>query len=313
MKTALLFPGQGAQYPSMLLDVAEAYPAAREAFDAARQATGRSLLAELGTLSQEELNQTVNTQPCMLACELASLRALQSLGVAFDAAAGFALGEWAAVVAAGVMTERDAMRLIVRRAEAMQRAVPAGEGGMAYILGKDDDFVARLCEEIGDIVPANYNIQGNVSVAGTSEGIARFLARSEQEGYLAGKIAVSIPSHCWLMQPAVDALKPLIEKLEMQPPKARLLMNATGETAADVAEIRENLALQLIQPVRFRKIVDSLLSEGFDTFIEAGPGNTLSKMVKKAAKQQGYTVSVLQAGKAADFEKIKAALGGATT
>ena len=309
MKTAFLFSGQGAQYPGMMLDVVDAYSEAREVFHVAKEVLGRDLYTEIGQMSQNELDQTLNTQPCMLVCELAVLRVLRAQGIPYDAVAGFSLGEWAAVVAADVLQESDAIRMIACRAEAMQRAVPIGKGGMAYMLGKDDRFVAHFCEEVGGVAPANYNIQGNVSVAGTAEGIECFLERGEREGLLVGRIPVSIPSHCWLMKSAVEELTPLIRTLEMKPSQMPLLMNATGRKAAGLTEIKNNLAMQLTHPVQFRQIVDTLLLEGFDAFIEAGPGNTLSKMIKKAAKQRGCTVCIMQAGRLEDIEKIKVTYG----
>ena len=302
MKTALLFPGQGAQHPGMMLDIAGAYPEAREVFALASELLGRDILAELNTLGKEELSETRNTQPILLTCELAALRVLKNSGLLYEAAAGFSLGEWAAAVAAGSLTERDAIRFIARRADAMQRAVPPGEGAMAYMLGQDDAFVARFCEEIGDVAPANYNMQGNVSVSGTAAGIERFLEKGEAAGCLVGRISVSIPSHCWLMEPAAEELTPLIQSLEMRNPVKKLLMNATGREAETAGEIRDNLTRQLTRPVLFRQTLDRLFSKGYDRFIEVGPGKVLSKIVKKAAKQQKRSVVVMQAGTAENME-----------
>ena len=308
MKTVLLFSGQGAQYPGMMRDVVDAYPAARELFSLAKSELARDVYEDVCSMSQGQLNETRNTQVCMLTCELAGLRILRELRVPYDAVAGFSLGEWGAVVGSGVVSEQDALRFIVYRANAMQRAVPAGEGAMAYMLGKDDDFVLRFCEEVGNVVPANYNIRGNVSVAGTAEGIERFLERGEQDGLLVGRIPVSIPSHCWLMQPAADELSSMIRTMKMKPPEKRLYMNVTGEPAAEVDQIRKGLTLQLTHPVMFRKTVDALLADGFDTFIEVGPGSTLVKMVKKAAKQQGCSVRVMQTGSVEAIRKIEQAM-----
>ena len=177
---------------------------------------------------------------------------------------------------------------------------------MAYMLGKSDEFVQSCCEAAGDVVPANYNVQGNVSVAGTAEGIARFLQQGEQDGYLVGRIQVSIPSHCWLMEPAARELEPFVQGLTMHAPTTQFIMNATGKPASDVDEIKTNLVRQLTSPVLFRQTIDSLLQEGFDTFIEVGPGNTLSKMVKKSAKQQKASVQILQANSVEHLHEIQA-------
>ncbi len=304
MKTVFLFSGQGAQYPGMLLDIVKVFPKAREIFDIANEATKRNLDEEIKNFSPDELNKTINTQPCMMACELAVFNVLRDFGISYDAVTGFSLGEWAAVVASGTLSEYDAMKLIVRRAGAMQSAVPEGKGGMAFMLGKDDEYVAQFCSEVGDVVPANYNIQGNVSVAGTVDGIDKFLVKGESEGIMVGRIPISIPSHCWLMQPAVDELNPFIRGLKMDEPNKRIYMNATGTLTEHSTDIKDNLVNQLIKPVRFHQILDTLFADDYNLFIEVGPGNTLSKMVKRAAKLQGCSVEIMQAGTVEDIEKI---------
>ena len=308
MKTAILFSGQGAQYPGMMLDIADAFKEAGDLFALADSALNRSFYDFIAHSDQETLNQTRNTQPCMLVCELAALRVLQSMGLPYDAVCGFSLGEWAAVVACGALGEADALQMIVRRADAMQRSVPEGMGAMAYILGQSDEFVEAYCKELGDVAPANYNGQGNISVAGTAEAIDRFLTKGEQDGYMVGRIPVSIPSHCWLMEPAARELEPYVYDLEMCAPTKQLYMNATGKTASDVGEIKNNLIRQLTSPVLFRQTVDALLQEGFDTFIEVGPGKTLSKMVKKAAKQKKAGVQILQANSVEHMRELQSLL-----
>ncbi len=293
MKTAIMFSGQGTQFPGMMRDITEQNPEAKEIFKIAREALGRDIYALTMEGAQEELNQTVNTQPCLLAAELAAWRMLQSLGISYEAALGFSLGEWSALAAAGAITIRDAFRAISLRAEAMQRAVPLGAGGMAAVLGADGQVVSALCRNIGGITPANYNCPRNITVAGTSQAVKRFLLKAQEEGLTVAELAVSIPSHCALMQPAADELAPVIQNLSMRPPKFALVMNATGTMTQDEALIKDNLIRQLTQPVLFQQSVELLLDKGYDTFLELGPGKTLCGMVKRTAKNRGKKVSAL--------------------
>jgi len=304
MKTAIMFSGQGAQYPGMMRDIFEGYPQTRDVFDLAEKALGRDIYSLSMDSTPEELNRTRNTQPCLLACELAALRVFKECGIPYEAAFGFSLGEWAALVAAGTAQEEDVLRTIGIRADAMQRAVPPGEGGMVVILGQDEPFVSRLCGSIGGIAPANYNCPGNITVAGTSAAIQTLMQRAAEEKLLVNQVAVSIPSHCALMKPAAEELRPVIQALPMGEPRVELVMNATGQPASDAKAIKENLIRQLSNPVMFQQSVEYLLGRGFDTFVEIGPGKVLSGMVKRTAKQAKKKVNILQFN---SLEAVKAA------
>ena len=305
MKTAIMFSGQGAQYPGMMRDIYEAYPEAMEVFKKAESVLERDIYELAMNAGQEELNLTQNTQPCLLACELAALRVFHQCGLPYEAALGFSLGEWTALVAAGALQEEDVLRAIEVRADAMQRAVPPGEGGMVSILGQDAEFVSRLCDSIGGIAPANYNCPGNITVAGTSAAARALLKRAEAEGLMAVPVAISVPSHCVLMEPAVKELRPMIQALPMGEPRVELVMNATGRPAADSGEIRENLIRQLSDPVMFQQSVEYLLEREYDTFIEIGPGKALSGMVMRTAKKAKKKVRILQFNCLEDVETVK--------
>ncbi len=305
MKTAIMFSGQGAQYPGMMRDIYEAYPEAMEVFKKAESVLERDIYELAMNAGQEELNLTQNTQPCLLACELAALRVFHQCGLPYEAALGFSLGEWTALVAAGALQEEDVLRAIGVRADAMQRAVPPGEGGMVSILGQDAEFVSRLCDSIGGIAPANYNCPGNITVAGTSAAARALLKRAEAEGLMAVPVAISVPSHCVLMEPAVKELRPMIQALPMGEPRVELVMNATGRPAADSGEIRENLIRQLSDPVMFQQSVEYLLEKEYDTFIEIGPGKALSGMVMRTAKKAKKKVRILQFNCLEDVETVK--------
>lgn len=305
MKTAIMFSGQGAQYPGMMRDIFDKYPQTQEVFHLAEKALGRDIYKLSMDSDAEELNCTRNTQPCLLACELAALRAFQDCMLPYEAVLGFSLGEWAALAAAGAAREEDVLRAIEARADAMQRAVPLGEGGMVVILGKDEEFVSQMCAEIGGITPANYNCPGNITVAGTTAAIQTLLRRAEEEQFLVNQVAVSIPSHCALMKSAVEELQPMIQALPLSSPQVELVMNATGRPAVDSGEMKENLIRQLSSPVMFQQSIEYLLAQGFDTFIEIGPGKALSGMVKRTAKSAKKKVTVFQFNSLEGVESVK--------
>lgn len=307
MKTAILFSGQGSQYPGMMKDLFVQYPSAGKAFDLAKEVYGRDLYNFLMNTSQEELNETQNTQPCLLTAELALLCILQEWGIPYDAAVGFSLGEWAALVAAGVIAPQDALGVVEKRADAMQQAVPLGKGGMAAILGKDESYVRALCQQVGQVTPANYNCPGNISVAGTAEAIARFLEKAEQDGAMVRRLSVSIPSHCRLMEPAAEKLRPVIGALPMDRPEKALIMNASGKREETPERIKTCLLDQLTHPVLFQQSVELLLEEGYDTFFELGPGKTLCDMVKRTAKAKKAAVTTFPFSDLETADKIRKA------
>lgn len=305
MKTALLFSGQGGQSPGMMRDLIDAFPAARELFDMASALLHKDLYTLTMSGAQEELDRTENTQPCLLACELAAFRVYRELGLPFDAAAGFSLGEWAALSASGAADEASVLGLVARRAVAMQRAVPAGGGAMAAILGKDAAFVEALCGSVSGVVPANYNCPGNITVSGTAEGVERLLETAEAQGLTAARVPVSVPSHCPLMAPAVEELRPWIQELPIRAPRTMLVMNVTGGPVAAPSEMRENLLRQLVRPVLFQQGIEFLLGQGFDTFVEIGPGKTLSNMVRRTAKAAKASAKLYQLHSLGELENLE--------
>ena len=305
MKAAIMFSGQGAQHPGMMRDIYEQFDAAKEVFDQASGLLGRDMRALAMDSIQEELDRTRNTQPCLLTCELAAFHVFRTLGLRYDAAMGFSLGEWAALAAAESVAEADVFKAIEKRADAMQRAVPAGEGCMVAVLGKDAQFVAGLCQSIGDIAPANYNCPGNITAAGTAQAGEKLLKAAEEQGVMATKVAISVPSHCVLMAPAAEELSPMIQAFAVREPKVEFIMNAVGKAVADPEQIKENLIKQLVSPVMFQQSVEYLLENDFDTFIEIGPGKTLSGMVKRTAKQAKKKVSVLSFNSLEGVEAVR--------
>lgn len=294
MKTAIMFSGQGGQCPGMMQDIFEQYPVAMETFRIGKQIYGRDLYSYIAQTSQEELNETKNTQPCLVSCQLAALRVLRMLGIKYDGVLGFSLGEWSALAACDIANEADILSFVEKRAEAMQKAVPIGKGGMAVVLGKDEAFVEMLCRSIDGISPANYNCPGNISVAGRLEGIDRLLEEAEKQKIVVQRLAISIPSHCGLMNSAKETLSPLIEAIPMRTASSDFVMNATAKLATTSEQIKQNLVDQLILPVRFQQSVELMLQSGYDTFIEIGPGKSLTGMVKRIAKSAGKKVTLLR-------------------
>lgn len=304
MKTALLFAGQGAQRVGMAQDICGCYPGAAAIFEKAQAALSRSIADIAWRADEQTLNLTENTQPAMFTAELAMYEAIrESVRPAFFA--GFSLGEWAALTAAGALPFDEALKLVQLRALAMQEAVPVGMGGMAVIMGREAEFVTALCARAGDVSPSNYNCPGQVSVAGTAQGIETLLAIAGAEGIAAQRLAVSIPSHCALMRPAADKLARSLAEVSFAAPAHPVVMNVTARAETEPARIRENLISQLTCPVRFEESLKMMFGVGVDTFIEVGPGKTLSGFVKRTAKQLGKSPNVLRTD---DLETLQATL-----
>lgn len=285
LKIAFLFSGQGAQYPGMMKDLYKRLEAAREVFDKANA----SLCRDIGNLcfngTQEELNLTHNTQPCVLAADIAAGKVLQSYGVQPDAVAGFSLGEYAALHFAGVIDLEEVFPLIQVRADAMQEAVPVGQGAMAALTGVSAKKVQELCLKVKDyyVVPANYNSPVQTVVSGTAAGVDELLTYAKAEKIRAMKLSVSAPFHCELMKPAAEKLKVALQKIKLKEAILPVYMNYTGEKNND-ADVGTLLVNQAHHAVQWVNTLLNMQRDGIDTFIECGPGKTLSGLVKKTLK-----------------------------
>lgn len=286
MRTAFLFSGQGAQYPGMMKDLYDTEPAARAVFDSADAALGRSISGLCFGGTQEELNLTHNTQPCMLAGDLAAARALESHGIKAEAAAGFSLGEYAALAYAGALPEEDVFRIIQIRADAMQEAVALGEGAMAAFVGASAEQVEEICSRVtrGYVTAANYNSPVQTVVSGTVSGVDEACAMAEAAGLRSVKLAVSAPFHCALMEPAAMRLKKEFGQITFSRPGIPVYMNVDGKALYDETFIAESLVRQAMSPVRWVQTLENMKADGIDTFIECGAGKTLSGLVKKTLK-----------------------------
>lgn len=276
-KIAILFAGQGAQAVGMGQELYGCSPAARTVFDMAESIRpGTQELCFSGP--KEQLDITINTQPCVFTADLACAKALADGGVKADAAAGFSLGELPAAAFAGVMAEEEAFRLTCVRAEAMQRCAEANPGEMYAVLRLPAAEVERVCSGISGTYPVNYNCEGQTVVACRAEAAEALVkAISEQKGK-AMKLAVSGAFHSPLMADASDVLAGRLASMTLAQPRIALYSNVTGQPYGDAAEL---LARQVCSPVRWHATVENMVSAGFDTFIEVGPGKTLTGLVKK--------------------------------
>ncbi len=286
MKIAFLFSGQGAQYPGMMKDLCEAEPAAKEVFALAQQALGRDLAGLCFEGTQEELNLTHNTQPCMLAGDLAAAMVLQAHGVRADAAAGFSLGEYAALAYSGTFSVSEAFRVIQIRADAMQAAVPPGEGAMAAFVGATAEQVEEICSKVteGYVVAANYNSPVQTVVSGSAAGVDEASRLADAAGLRCVKLAVSAPFHCALMEPAARRLEQEFRTMTFSDLQIPVYMNVDGKPITGGASVAELLVKQAMSPVRWVATLENMQADGIDTFIECGAGKTLSGLVKKTLK-----------------------------
>lgn len=285
MKLAFVFPGQGSQSVGMMQGWGER-PEIRTTFQEASDALGEDIWTMITEGPAELLNQTVNTQPAMLAADIAAWRAWQAAGgVAPALLAGHSLGEYAALVAAGALDFADAIRLVRFRAEAMQAAVPEGVGAMAAILGLDDDAVRAVCSETaaGEVVEAvNLNSPGQVVIAGNKAAVERAMTLAKEKGAKrALPLPVSVPSHSSLMRPAADRLLTHLQSVSIAAPAIPVLHNTDVQAHAEPEAIRIALAKQLHTPVRWVETVRALKAAGIERVIECGPGKVLAGLAKR--------------------------------
>lgn len=286
MTLALIFPGQGSQAVGMLAALADDYDEIQTTFSEASDILGFDLWELVQNGPAERLNDTVVTQPAMLTAGVATWRAWQAAGGSqAQQMAGHSLGEYTALVCAGALSFADAIRLVVRRAELMQSAVPAGEGAMAAILGLADDVVVDVCRNAaeGQIVSAvNFNSPGQVVIAGNHAAVERAAEKARHAGARRALLLnVSVPSHCELMRPAAEELSVTLRETEFATPSIPIINNADVRVYDNATQIRDGLARQLYSPVRWADIVRRLIANGTTSIVEAGPGKVLAGLARR--------------------------------
>ena len=287
MKIAFVFPGQGSQSVGMMAGYA-GLAQIDETLAAADVALGAPITSMINAGPAESLNITTNTQPAMLAADIAVWNAwLAAGGPKPSLLAGHSLGEYAAMVASGSLDFDAAMKLVKARSRAMQDAVPAGIGGMAAVLGIEPDLLAQLCEQASDgevVSCCNLNAPGQIVIGGHKTAVERAMMLAKAAG--AKRVLLlpmSVPSHCELMRPAAEAMATALNKANFQAPKIAVLHNATVDVAGDAAGIRLVLAEQLFRPVRWIETIEKMAMQGVTHIIECGPGKVLAGMVKRIA------------------------------
>ncbi|HEX3919455.1 MAG TPA: ACP S-malonyltransferase [Caulobacteraceae bacterium] len=293
MTLAFIFPGQGSQAVGMGADLAEAFGAAREVFQEVDDALGEKLSKLMREGPIEDLTLTENTQPALMAVSLAVARVLEKeFGVPMTKAAfvaGHSLGEYSALCAAGALTLADTARLLRRRGQAMQRAVPVGEGAMAALIGPKSDVAlaeaaAIAGAEVGVCTVANDNNAGNVVISGTAAAVARAIEKAKELGARAIPVNVSAPFHCPLMQPAADEMAEALAQVAIVAPRTFLVANVTARPTNDPEAIRSQLIEQVTGRVRWRESIEWLAGPGgVSRFAELGAGKVLTGMVKRIA------------------------------
>lgn len=279
-KLAFVFPGQGAQAVGMGKDLFDQYDVAKRLFAEADEALGYSIKDMCFEGPADDLKLTANTQPAILTVSVIVNEILKEHGVQPDVAGGHSLGEYSALVAAGVLSFKDAVALVHKRGQYMQEAVPVGQGGMAAIIGLDDEAIAAACEkatkEAGEVQPVNFNCPGQTVIAGTTHGVEKAVEELKAAGAKkAVVLPVSAPFHSTLMKPAAEKLAAELDKVAIHDAAFPVVSNFTGELETKAEEIKANLVAQADHPVRWIACVKTMQAFGADTFVEAGPGKTL--------------------------------------
>ena len=311
---AFVFPGQGSQSLGMLAELAAAHPLVRDAFAEASDGAGLDLWALAQQGPEEDLNRTELTQPALLAAGVGVWRAWRAAGGAAPSVlAGHSLGEYAALVAAGVLGLADGARLVRERGRLMQQAVPAGTGAMAAVLGAEEALVADVCEAVagdGVVVPANFNSPGQVVIGGDAAAVDRAIAELAARGVRkVVKLAVSVPSHTPLMREAANRLCETMAAITWNAPTLPVVQNVDAEVHDGAQAIRDALVRQLYLPVRWSECMRSLADRGITAVAECGPGKVLTGLAKRIDK----AIDARAIGTPAEFDAALAAWNGTET
>jgi len=304
---AFVFPGQGSQKIGMLADLAASYPIVTQTFAEASQVLGYDLWELVQNGSQEDINLTERTQPLLLTASVAVWRVWQEKkGVQPALVSGHSLGEWSALVCAGVVAFKDAVKLVQQRGKFMQEAVPAGQGAMAAIIGLDDNLIIEACKnaEQGEVVSAvNFNSPGQVVIAGTAAAVERASALCKEAGAKrALPLPVSAPFHTSLMRPAADRLAEQIAATEFKTPQIPVVHNVTAQTETNSEKIKALMIEQIYSAVRWVECVNTMSKAGINITVECGPGKVLSGLNKRINAE----LTTLSIEKSEEMDKVLA-------
>ncbi len=287
-KTAFIFPGQGAQYIGMGQDICKQYTESADVFKDASQALGIDMQHMVFDGDEDTLKITENTQPAIVTASIACLQPLIKRGIKADFTAGLSLGEYAAHVYAQTFSFADAVKLLRKRGEFIQDAVPIGEGSMVAIIGLSREQVLNACgaaKDLGVVEPANFNCPGQIVISGQVDAVAKASSIAIELGAKrAVPLAVSAPFHCSLLVSVGEKLKIELDKVEILDMKVPVLANVTGEVVPCIEQVKDSLVRQVSNPVLWEDCVKTMIGKGVDTFIEIGAGKTLSAFIRKTDK-----------------------------
>ena len=285
-KTAVIFPGQGAQYVGMAKDFYDSFEDSKKVFDEADDVLDIEL-KKICFEENDDINKTEYTQPAMVAAEVAIYEHLKNAGLKADVFAGLSLGEYSALVAAGAMTLEDGIKTVRRRGILMQNEVPLGMGGMAAVIAMDADKIAEICENTpGKVQIANYNCPGQIVISGEAEAVkAASAALAEAGAKRVIPLNVSGPFHSQMLVPAGEKLYDFLQDIKIADDFGPYYCNADAEEITDAAKVKELLKRQVYSSVRWQQTIENMIADGVDTFIEVGPGKTLTGFMKKINRE----------------------------